>query len=410
MVILNFVTQEPAPKGGKKSLKVVIAIGAIAGVLAIRSTLAADITLNLGAPVEFGQGVAQTTACDDDITVTPFSTFVNATGAGSHKFTSLKISGIDSTSDNCSGKTFLIKAYGDSGRLDLFNYSDSSTSEDDDYSSIEITDNAGVFTWTSGGTDGDDVENDENVGADDRDLADTSFTLNLTSNANPITRTPLALSEDVKRITVETYDTNLLSGRVLSSSQVATVVLTNLEDGLDGSDDPLPEGNFDGVCELFEPCIPYFTLADWISNMTDDDVEAFGLEFENPEFTRSQINNALSFKFVFDPEESSLNAPWILQFIWLGTQIGVIEGYIQEGAEQPGSVFGFDGNIGIFVPEGADLNTIALLFSLNGALQSNPSVGTWIPYGDQLSRTMPIRDFSQIFDISVINEYSPYFE
>jgi len=406
MFILNFVTQEPAPKGGKKSLKVVIAIGAIAGVLAIRSTLAADITLNLGAPVEFGQGVAQTTACDDDITVTPFSTFVNATGAGSHKFTSLKISGIDSTSDNCSGKTFLIKAYGDSGRLDLFNYSDSSTSEDDDYSSIEITDNAGVFTWTSGGTDGDDVENDENVGADDRDLADTSFTLNLTSIANPITRTPLALSEDVKRITVETYDTNLLSDRVLSSSQVAIIVPLDLEAGLD---DSLPEGNFDGVCAILESCIPYFTFADWISNMTDDDVETFGLELGNPEFTRSQINSALSFKFVFDPE-SSLNSPWILQYFWLGTQIGVSEGYVEEGAEQPGSVFGFDGNIGIFVPEGSSLNSGVLIFSLNGALQSNPSVGTWIPYGDQLSRTMPIRDFSQIFDVSVIDEYSPYFE
>jgi len=400
MPLLDFNESSPKSSGTRKPFKLVLGIGTLVATIALGSTLAASINLNAGAPVEFGQGVAQTTACDDDITVTPFSTFVNATGAGSHKFTSLKISGIDSTSDNCSGKTFLIKAYGDSGRLDLFNYSDSSTSEDDDYSSIEITDNAGVFTWTSGGTDGDDVENDENVGADDRDLADTSFTLNLTSNANPITRTPLALSEDVKRITVETYDTNLLSGRVLSSSQVATIVPTNLEDGLDGSDDPLPEGNFDGVCVFLDPCIPYFTFADWISNMTEDDVVTFGLEFENPELTRSQINNALSFKLVFDPEESSLNAPWILQFFWLGTQIEV----------QPGSVFGFDGNIGIFVPEGSSLDTFGLLFSLNGALQSNSSVGTWIPYGDQLSRTMPIRDFSQIFDVSVIDEYSPYFE
>ena len=403
MVILNFVTQEPAPKGGKKSLKVVIAIGAIAGVLAIRSTLAADITLNLGAPVEFGQGVAQTTACDDDITVTPFSTFVNATGAGAHKFTSLKISGIDSRSDKCSGKTFLIKAYGDSGRLDLFNYTDISTPESVDYSAIEITDNAGVFTWTSDGTDGDDVTNDENVGAEGRDLSDTSFTLNLTSEANPITRTPLALSEDVKRITVETFDANLLSGRVLSSSQVAIIVPIDLEDGLDGEDDPLEGGNFDGVCVILDPCIPYFTFADWISNMTDDDVESFGLEFENPGFTRSQINNALTFKFVYDPT-SDLNSPWILQLFWLGTQIEV--------PDTSGSIFGFDGNIGLFVPEGSSLDSgyEFLLFSLNGLLQSNPSLGPWLPYGDQLSRIMPIRDSSQIFDPSLVDEYSPYFE
>lgn len=402
MNILNFATQDPEPRGGKKSLKVVIAIGAIAGVLAIRSTLAADISLNLGAPIEFGQGVAQTTACDDDITVTPFSTFVNATGAGSHKFTSLKISGIDSTSDNCSGKTFLIKAYGDSGRLDLFNYSDSSTNEDDDYSSIEITDNAGVFTWTSDGTDGDDVTNDENVGAEGRDLSDTSFTLNLTSEANPITRTPLALSEDVKRITVETFDANLLSNRVLSSSQVTIIVPINLEDGLDGEDDPLEGGNFDGVCVILDPCIPYFTFADWISNMTDDDVESFGLEFENPGFTRSEINNALTFKFVYDPT-SDLNSPWILQLFWLGIQI--------EEPDTSGSIFGFDGNIGLFLPQGVPLDSgSALLFSLNGLLQSNPSLGPWLPYGDQLSRIMPIRDLSQIFDISAIDEYSPYFE
>ena len=134
--------------------------------------------------------------------------------------------------------------------------------------------------------------------------------------------------------------------------------------------------------------------------MTDDDVEFFGLEFENPGFTRSEINNALSFKFVYDPT-SDLNSPWILQFFWLGTQID----------ELPGSVFGYNGNIGLFVPEGSSLDSgSALLFSLNGLLQSNPSLGPWLPYGDQLSRIMPIRDSSQIFDPSLVDEYSPYFE
>ena len=402
MSLLGFEPSGSSRTGSKKPFKLVLGIGALVATIALGSTLAADISLNLGAPIEFGQGVAQTTACDDDITVTPFSTFVNATGAGAHKFTSLKISGIDSRSDKCSGKTFLIKAYGDSGRLDLFNYTDISTPESVDYSAIEITDNAGVFTWTSDGTDGDDVTNDENVGAEGRDLSDTSFTLNLTSEANPITRTPLALSEDVKRITVETFDANLLSGRVLSSSQVVTIVPIDLEDGLDGEDDPLEGGNFDGVCVILDPCIPYFTFADWISNMTDDDVESFGLEFENPGFTRSQINNALTFKFVYDPT-SDLNSPWILQLFWLGTQI--------EESDTSGSIFGFDGNIGLFLPQGASLDSgSAFLFSLNGVLQSNPSLGPWLPYGDQLSRIMPIRDSSQIFDPSLVDEYSPYFE
>jgi len=403
MSFLDFESSSRAPKGGKKGVKVVIAIGVIAGVLAIRSTLAADISLNSGSPIEFGQGVAQTTACDGEITITPFSTFVNATLAGAHKFTSLKISGIDSTSDNCSGKTFLIKAYGDSGQLDLFNYS--STSEDFNRNYIEITGNAGVFTWTSDGTDGDNVENDENVGAGDRDFTDTSFTLNLTSNANLITRTPLALSEDVKRITVETYDKNLLSDRVLSSSQVGLTLWSALESGLD---DTLAEGNFDGVCDVLNACIPYFTIADWISNMPNSDVDALMVEFGLTELTRSQINNQLSFKFVFDPEPG-LNSPWILRLFWLGTPIIGQSPFGEVLFEINGSILGFDGNSGVFAPEGFSEPEGFLLFALNGALQSNPSVGTWIPYGDQPLRTIFIRDFRRIFDPSYV-EYGPYVE
>jgi hypothetical protein len=47
-----------------------IGIGAIAGVVALSSTLAASINLNDGAPVEFGQGIAQTTACSNGETNT----------------------------------------------------------------------------------------------------------------------------------------------------------------------------------------------------------------------------------------------------------------------------------------------------------------------------------------------------
>jgi hypothetical protein len=101
-----------------KSLKVLLGIGGLAAVVAVASTLAANININSG-PVEFGQGVAQTTTCDDQITVTPFSTFINDSSTGSHKLSSIKVSGIDSTEGKCSGKTFVIKAYGEEGMLDL---------------------------------------------------------------------------------------------------------------------------------------------------------------------------------------------------------------------------------------------------------------------------------------------------
>ena len=204
--MLNFESSGPTSKGKKKSLKIVFGIGALVGIYAIGSTLAASINLNSGTPVEFGQGVTQTTACDDEITVTPFSTFVNETGSGSHKLTSIKISGIDSSQNKCNGKIFRIKAYNDNNMLALVNYKKSEifshrVLESVDYAYVEITDTNGVFTWTSGGTDGDDV-----ISGSASDLTDTSFTLSLTSETQIITRTPLAMAESVKSITVETVN------------------------------------------------------------------------------------------------------------------------------------------------------------------------------------------------------------
>jgi len=189
-------------KLSNKPGKLIFGVGALVGMVTFGSTFAANINLNAGGPVEFGQGVVQATACDNDITVAPFSTFVNATGAGSHKFTSLTVSGIDSSSDKCDGKTFVIKAYGDNGILNIFSYADSANEEDNDsYNTIEIENDGGEFTWISGGTDGDDV-----IQGSSGDITNTSFTLSFTSEVDTITRTPLASAEDVVRITIESKD------------------------------------------------------------------------------------------------------------------------------------------------------------------------------------------------------------
>ena len=81
MSILNF--DGPSGRGFGKPLKVILGIGALAAAIAIASTLAANININSG-PVEFGQGVAQTTACDDSIMITPRSTFINTSGGESN--------------------------------------------------------------------------------------------------------------------------------------------------------------------------------------------------------------------------------------------------------------------------------------------------------------------------------------
>jgi hypothetical protein len=99
-----------APKS-RKSLRVLLGIGALAAVTGIGSTLAANISLNNDTSVEFGQGVVTTAACDGTITVTPISEFTNdINGGGEFYLTSVDLSDIDSA---CDTKTLTVKGYDD---------------------------------------------------------------------------------------------------------------------------------------------------------------------------------------------------------------------------------------------------------------------------------------------------------
>ena len=108
----------PAPK---KKFKVLLGVGLLAAVMGMGSTLAASITLSSGSPVEFGQGVAATTACDSSLTVTPFSTYVNAaeSAKADFLFSSVTISNLDTATTNtstgvgCGGRYLVLKAYTD---------------------------------------------------------------------------------------------------------------------------------------------------------------------------------------------------------------------------------------------------------------------------------------------------------
>ena len=97
----------------KKALAVLAALSIFTFV---GSTLASNITLNGSAPVEFGQGVAQTTACtgNESLVVTPFSNFDNS--ASTFSLTDVTISNIP---DNCIGKDFRISVFSDSAILNL---------------------------------------------------------------------------------------------------------------------------------------------------------------------------------------------------------------------------------------------------------------------------------------------------
>lgn len=174
MSLLDFSDTPSRGKGTpRKSLKLILGIGAIAGVVTLSSTLAASINLNSGAPVEFGQGIAQTTACSngDSLTVTPLSSFSNI-GEGAFYFTGVTVADIP---QSCDGVDFVISAYNTTGdALTIFN-----------------TDSTVASVWNNNesfqaGTGTQGVEIESTTG---------SFTINFT--------TPAALATNVARVTLQ---------------------------------------------------------------------------------------------------------------------------------------------------------------------------------------------------------------
>ena len=89
MSLLKFGHDDSATPRSKKPLKLILGVGVLAGVIALGSTLAASINLNSGGPIEFGQGVAQTVACDSDgVELTPFAQFYNSEADAAFFFSS----------------------------------------------------------------------------------------------------------------------------------------------------------------------------------------------------------------------------------------------------------------------------------------------------------------------------------
>jgi len=91
----------------------------------LKTTLAANVTINNGIAVEFGQGASATTSCSgsNNLNLKPNSTFTNSGGStGSFYFKSVTVSGIPTS---CNGQDFKIKAYQNlsSTPLSIFNSS-----------------------------------------------------------------------------------------------------------------------------------------------------------------------------------------------------------------------------------------------------------------------------------------------
>jgi hypothetical protein len=98
------------PKSKKLPALLAFILFVIAGGNFLQTTLAANIAINTGGGVEFGQGRAVTAGCagSTNLTLTPKSSFVNSAGGGAHYLSSVTVTGIPAS---CNGKDFQISAF-----------------------------------------------------------------------------------------------------------------------------------------------------------------------------------------------------------------------------------------------------------------------------------------------------------
>jgi hypothetical protein len=161
----------------KRAQSLVVAFSLVLGAgYFLQTTLAANISINSGASVEFGQGIQVTAACSGStpLTLTPMADFANTSGAGTYKFKSLKLSGIPI---GCIGSDFTFSAFDSSTSTALPIFNSSSTKA--------------VVHYSSGGF--------------IRGVGGTGITVQSGSGEFTITfATPVALSGSVHRVTIET--------------------------------------------------------------------------------------------------------------------------------------------------------------------------------------------------------------
>lgn len=176
----DLYSDDPAEFGLEKPKKnfsslLALVLFVVAGTFFVQNTLAANISLNTGAPIEFGQGITKTVACSGatNLTITPSTTFVNATGTGDFKFSSITVSGIPA---GCHGSDFTINAYDNTSNTPLALFNSTSTS-------AVIYNNAGTFEL--------------GVGSTGMTVASSSGTFTATFTA------PVALSSSVFKLTIQ---------------------------------------------------------------------------------------------------------------------------------------------------------------------------------------------------------------
>lgn len=125
MEILNF-DSNGSSRSPKKRARLVTIVGGAFLFAAIGSTFAANVTINGGSAIEYGQGLTQATACDDAIKITPTNHFVNGeTSTGTFYIDTITVTDSRTATNaglaKCVGKSIKLTAFsGTAGSAALF--------------------------------------------------------------------------------------------------------------------------------------------------------------------------------------------------------------------------------------------------------------------------------------------------
>jgi hypothetical protein len=207
--------QEHRPRKPIKKLKIKLAllsVAAIFGYSTVGSTFATNVQLSSGR-VEFGQGFLVSTACDSSITVTPFATFANASGAAAnYKLTNIQVTDISSS---CYGKNLVIRAYDSATATPLNLYQ---TGGSTNYDLLRIYNNNGTFTLANSGLTQSEIT-----------PVTGGFRVTLFNSASPAS-VAMAAATSVFRLTVESVEhdasltqTSQPSGSMIFNGSTSTV-------------------------------------------------------------------------------------------------------------------------------------------------------------------------------------------
>ena len=204
MEILKF-GDNPSPNrsnnnNSRKPAAMIVA-GVLVAMMGMSTTLAGTITIGTNNRVEFGQGLVNTAACDDAITVSPASSFTN-TGVEGDTFTvnSIALSGI---ANACLGKVFVIKAYAGSSNTTLGISASDTGSAGGAFIKVKIP-------ASGGGTNGEYTSLTKLNGTVSSSIAPVGFSgATAYSGGNgAFTITNLKISNTVTRFTIESSDWN----------------------------------------------------------------------------------------------------------------------------------------------------------------------------------------------------------